>query len=907
MKIKIFLFTILSLFITTAASAQLTATVTKTDATCPNNGSITINASGGTSPYSYSINGGVSSQPSNVFTNLTTGTYTVRVIDANNAIYDVAGIIIADRYTDMTPTARAANEVCSGSNTGSVTLSMPAGQGTPPYTYSISTDGTNYTVASSNTTSVSYTFNNLAPGKYYVRVTDACGAFQTREATLLAGQAYNLTIHSAYARPSVCGNMDYYLRPGTGTNFPHTYYAYPGGNLSATPTTITVTAADLVPIPGTGFTGFKFTLPNPSTFNGTYYTFKYTDNCVTDVNNPRVIANTPTLGNFNVSLTNRNCGTDMDVKVLEGWKMPVSVKITPTAGGTTIIKTIADEAARLATFTGLTSGVNYTVEVIDDCNRTNSTTFNMYTPAPAGPNVHVECGATIPGTANLTFDGLMTGWQMPVTATINSGPTTHYSAEISKTFTASYPIVSSNSTSDNMIRFYNLAPGTYNITFTDGCYTKTINVTISDHLYTPSLTPAHITGCAGSRRLEGTATSSCSGTSGTGTITTDIKKGTAESVYANGVASPFSLSNIAADVYSIYYYSSYNSNNTRNVFKASSGDLYNGALLLKKEVIQVTDVPTNPKLAEVFSAECNGTTQIRVIPDPSTSNIVGYQMLGADGVTYTPLQTSDIFTVPGPGTYTFRVVDECGNGGVSSITIEPHAVPDIKSGGNTCFGQDITLFVEVPDNATVIWTRPNGSTFQGSQLLIQNASVADKGQYKVTVTYKVGNCSEVQEFFFTLEDCAILPVNWGTLTATIKDQTLFVDWSTLKEINNKYFEIQVSKDGKTWKTIGKVNSLASGGNSETELKYQYQANLKDVMGMLGLPVVLALLALGIKRRSKLLRAMALVALLISIGISCKKNKEEVVTDTDSRVWVRVVQVDEDGTQKTSSVVQAVRE
>jgi hypothetical protein len=49
------------------------------------NGSITVNASYGVSPYSYSINGGVTFQTASVFTNLCPGTYTIITTDATNA------------------------------------------------------------------------------------------------------------------------------------------------------------------------------------------------------------------------------------------------------------------------------------------------------------------------------------------------------------------------------------------------------------------------------------------------------------------------------------------------------------------------------------------------------------------------------------------------------------------------------------------------------------------------------------------------------------------------------------------------------------------------------------------------------------------------------------------------------
>lgn len=48
---------------------------------------VTVNASGGTGPYQYSIDNGLNFQTGNVFTNVTNGTYTVIVKDANGCTY----------------------------------------------------------------------------------------------------------------------------------------------------------------------------------------------------------------------------------------------------------------------------------------------------------------------------------------------------------------------------------------------------------------------------------------------------------------------------------------------------------------------------------------------------------------------------------------------------------------------------------------------------------------------------------------------------------------------------------------------------------------------------------------------------------------------------------------------------
>ena len=73
---------------TIAEPAVLTAFSTPADATCANNsGSITITAGGGTPAYEYSIDNGVTYQPSNQFLNLTAGIYNnIIVRDANGCL-----------------------------------------------------------------------------------------------------------------------------------------------------------------------------------------------------------------------------------------------------------------------------------------------------------------------------------------------------------------------------------------------------------------------------------------------------------------------------------------------------------------------------------------------------------------------------------------------------------------------------------------------------------------------------------------------------------------------------------------------------------------------------------------------------------------------------------------------------
>ena len=127
-------------------------------ATCSlNNGTITAAVSGGTSPFQYSIDG-VNYQPSNIFTGVAPGSYTITIKDANNCIATAPADITATPL--LTATAISATTNCTNNNG---TITVTAANGTPPYVYSIN----------GGTDQSSNVFNGLATGSYSIRIKDA--------------------------------------------------------------------------------------------------------------------------------------------------------------------------------------------------------------------------------------------------------------------------------------------------------------------------------------------------------------------------------------------------------------------------------------------------------------------------------------------------------------------------------------------------------------------------------------------------------------------------------------------------------------------------------------------------------------------------------------------------------------
>jgi hypothetical protein len=64
----------------------------------------------------------------------------------------------------------------------------------------------------------------------------------------------------------------------------------------------------------------------------------------------------------------------------------------------------------------------------------------------------------------------------------------------------------------------------------------------------------------------------------------------------------------------------------------------------------------------------------------------------------------------------------------------------------------------------------------------------------------------------------VLPVTFGSFTATKQGCEAVLDWTTLSEQNNDHFEIERSADGRSFSRIGKVDAA---GNSSTVQHYSY--------------------------------------------------------------------------------------
>jgi gliding motility-associated-like protein len=129
-----------NIVVTLVPTAPIGVTAVVQNANCfgEANGSIILNATGGTAPYNFSNDGGANFQPTGNFNTLPANTYNMRISDFNGCRKDT--VITITEPPLLTASAAAVAATCNG-NDGSITIT--AGGGSPGYSYSID-NGLNY-------------------------------------------------------------------------------------------------------------------------------------------------------------------------------------------------------------------------------------------------------------------------------------------------------------------------------------------------------------------------------------------------------------------------------------------------------------------------------------------------------------------------------------------------------------------------------------------------------------------------------------------------------------------------------------------------------------------------------------------------------------------------------------------
>lgn len=180
-------------------SNLIIANVTTHIACNPSDGSFSVHAQGGVPGYSYKLNNG-SFTVDSVFTNLSGGTYTVTVQDAN--LCSTSSIV--QLPTGTTPLLDISQQGIATCPNQTITLHATGNAGVPPYTYQLNNNGftnsTDYSVSSG--------------GTYTITVQDAQGCTSTGTSVVSMPAAL---VTSILNTPSSCnGTIQVSSTGGTG-------------------------------------------------------------------------------------------------------------------------------------------------------------------------------------------------------------------------------------------------------------------------------------------------------------------------------------------------------------------------------------------------------------------------------------------------------------------------------------------------------------------------------------------------------------------------------------------------------------------------------------------------------------------------------------------------------------------
>jgi len=199
----------------TSVNSMSSVSVNTTNSTCSSiDGEILISVVGGVTPYTYSLisPGGSTTnisgtQTAQLFSNLTSGTYSVAVSDSSGCNYlEEVTIIAENKYTIST---QVTGTTCGGSN-GSVTIYTTNGS-TLPLDYSI--DNGIYDIIDTTLTSV--TFNNLSAGNHVVTVSDANDCIQTANILILGSVPLDFSLYSTSCGTGNSGKITAFINQGT--------------------------------------------------------------------------------------------------------------------------------------------------------------------------------------------------------------------------------------------------------------------------------------------------------------------------------------------------------------------------------------------------------------------------------------------------------------------------------------------------------------------------------------------------------------------------------------------------------------------------------------------------------------------------------------------------------------------
>jgi len=678
-------------------SLALSISVDAISCSAGNDASITMTATGGTADYTYSIDG-TNFQTDNTFENLSAGTYSLTVNDANSCAATANLTITEPSVIVLMPSATPVS--CNGGEDGTATIT-PTG-GTPSFTYIWDANANNQSTQ---------TATGLATGTYTVTVTDANDCASTAQINITEPDAMTLT--STNTAASCNGGID-----GTATitanngATPYTYQWDTNASNQNGPTAVGLALGSYA-VTVTDANGCEVSeqVDVPELSSLEYTTAGTLLNCFGDANGiatvqvnsgtepyiyswnttpPQTTAAAIDLasGTYIVTITDGGgCGEVVSIDVTEPDELTVDILPTPAlctgaegaisssiSGGTAPYTYAWDNGTNLADINAIAGTYTLTLTDANGCSTSAQSTITEPTP--------------LSFTANVT-DVLCSGNNDGVITVSASGGTTNYT----------YSLDGINFQNGNM--FENLAAATYTVYVNDG------NDCTANQEFTIAESAALVL-------MLDTTSESCAGNDGTATVTASNGTGTYTYTWSDGQSTP-TASTLNAGTYTVSV-------------TDDNGCIATGST----DVISDTDINIGITVSDVSCAGlsdgsagviADGTPPFTYQWDAATGNQTDATAFGLSG-----------------GTYDISVTDGNDCTSVTTIVInEPQAISlDIS-------GEDILCNSTATGSASVSASGGTGTYIYewNDGTLPNTAAINDllPGDYTVTVTDQNG-CQE---------------------------------------------------------------------------------------------------------------------------------------------------------------------
>lgn len=678
-------------------------------------GQITATVTSGTPPYTYQWND-VAAQTTQTAQNLTAGTYTVTVTDAN-LCQQQATITITQPENVIGSLVSRTNVLCNGQNTGSATIIVAGGNG--PYTYLWNTlppqSGT--------------TISNLQAGIYTATITDINGCTGNivveieQPDTPISGAVSptNVLCHgdsTGSASANITGGTPPYTyqwnaEPGNNTA---TIQDLPAGNYSLTviddndcsfvlpfnitqPPTLSVNIVSQTNVSCAGDNTGSVTVS--ASGGASPYTYEWSTMPVQTGNTISSLS----AGTYSVMATDGNgCTTSLDIVITEpdGLAIELVLQENPlcnnAANGSLEVNATGGEApydytwntfppTTGNTLTGVEEGI-YEVTVTDGNGCISSQTFELVAPDPITISVdsidHVLCSGEATGSATVSVTGGTPGY-----AYLWDDPANQSSATAT-----------------------NLAAGTYTVTITDlnGC-TSSLSITLSEPALPLSATITSTTDVVCFGDNTGSAAVEASGGSGSYSY-----------LWNDGANQQTpTASNLAAGTYTV----TITDNNgcatplTLNVTIGGPAD----ALALSLTPSLYADGSN-----VVCATDSTATIDLEITGGTAPYTIL-WNLPGLD------TSTDEDLANLAPGIYSVTVTDSNGCEAIETITLTAPSpiVISYNMTSSLCYGSptgsiDLTVSGGVP-NYSILWNGPSG--FTSTDLSI---NTLEGGVYNLTIT-----------------------------------------------------------------------------------------------------------------------------------------------------------------------------